>query len=345
MQEQANVGPASHDTGVSWLSAPEARAEWCAIRLGHFMLSFEWSSLPAASNLALMHEAFGVEAVHWLSALLALVIVASVLEGLVLQKCWHQSYDWRAFAASFADLVGRRLIDALGFSVAAPLLHWCVVHRLSDWALTTPLQWLLLFMAHELAYYAYHRCAHRVHWFWATHAVHHSPNQLTLAAAFRLGWTGKLSGHTLFFAPLLWLGASSQAVFGLLALNLLYQFWLHAPWMPRLGPLEWVLNTPSHHRIHHASNPEYLDCNYGGVLIVYDRLFGSLVTERADVVPRYGLSTPIHSHNPLRIAAVGWLGLWNALTSARGLRAWLVVIFGPPRRAGRCDAVGVDRAE
>lgn len=309
------------------------------------MSSFHWIGLPAANALAPMRETFGAETGPWLSALLGVVVMAAVFEGLVLQRLRHQAYDWRAFAASLADLAGRRLIDALGLSVAAPLLRWCVVHRLGDWALATPLQWLGLFMLHELAYYCYHRCAHRVHWFWATHAVHHSPNQLTLAAALRLGWTGKLSGHALFFAPLLWLGASPQAVFGLLALNLLYQFWLHAPWMPRLGPLEWVLNTPAHHRVHHAANPEYLDCNYGGVLIVYDRLFGSFVAERPDVPPRYGLSTPLHSHNPLRIATVGWLGLWRALATANGWRGWLRALVGPPRPAGRRDATRVDASE
>lgn len=271
------------------------------------------------------------EAQPWLLGLLLVVLVAALVEAAMLHVVRHQAYDWRALAASLADAAGRRAIDALGLSVAAPLLAWCHQQRIGDWPLHTPLQWLGLFLAHELAYYAYHRSAHRVHWFWATHAVHHTPNQLTLAAALRLGWTGRLSGHALFFAPLLWLGASPQAVFGTLAANLLYQFWLHAPWMPRLGPLEWVFNTPAHHRIHHAANPEYLDCNYGGVLIVFDRLFGSFVAERPGVPPRYGLSTPLHSHNPLRIATIGWLGLARALRRARGWRAVLRALFGPPR--------------
>jgi sterol desaturase/sphingolipid hydroxylase (fatty acid hydroxylase superfamily) len=167
-------------------------------------------------------------------------------------------------------------------------------------------------------------------WFWASHTVHHSPNELTLAAALRLGWTGKLTGTALFFAPLVWLGFPPQAVVACLALNLLYQFWLHATWIPKLGPLEWVLNTPSHHRVHHGSNPEYLDCNYGGVLIVFDRLFGTCVTEREDLPPRYGLTTPLHSYNPLRVALHGWQDLLRDLFAARGWRARLATLFGPP---------------
>lgn len=265
--------------------------------------------------------------------LLLLVWGSATLEGLVRQHLLHQPYNWRAYLASVGDALGRRVADLLGLSLAAPVLAWSVEHRLTTLPLNTLWQGLLLFLLHELAYYAYHRAAHRVGWFWASHAVHHSPNELTLAAALRLGWTGKLTGTALFFAPLIWLGFSPLAVVGLLALNLQYQFWLHATWIPKLGPLEWVFNTPSHHRVHHACNPEYLDCNYGGVLILYDRLFGTFVTERDDVPPRYGLTTPQHSHNPLRINAQPWLDLWQDLRTARGVLPRLQRLLGPPPRS------------
>lgn len=118
----------------------------------------------------------------------------------------------------------------------------------------------------------------------------------------------------------------------MMGLNLLYQFGLHAPWLPRLGPLEWVFNTPRHHRVHHACNPEYLDCNYGGVLIVFDRLFGSLRLEQPDIPPRYGLSEPLHSHNPLLINLHGWQRLWRDLRAAHGMRQRWRVLTGPPGR-------------
>jgi sterol desaturase/sphingolipid hydroxylase (fatty acid hydroxylase superfamily) len=188
----------------------------------------------------------------------------------------------------------------------------------------------LLFIGQEFCYYWHHRAAHRVRWFWATHCVHHSPNELTLASALRLGLTGKISGAALFFVPLVWLGYAPVAVLATVGLNLLYQFWLHATWIPKLGPLEWVLNTPSHHRVHHASNPEYLDRNYGGVLIVFDRLFGTFSAEREAVAPRYGLTTPLRSYNPLRIALHGWQALARDLVATRGWRARLRVLFGPP---------------
>jgi sterol desaturase/sphingolipid hydroxylase (fatty acid hydroxylase superfamily) len=277
-----------------------------------------------------IREALGPDVVPWLLGLLALVLGAATLEGLVQTFVRRVPYDWRAFFASLGDAVGRRAVDALGLSIAAPVLAWAFAHRLQTLSLATPAAFALLFVGQELFYYGYHRAAHRVRWFWATHAVHHSPNELTLAAALRLGWTGKLTGSALFFAPLVWIGFPPTAVLATLAANLLYQFWLHAPWMPRLGPLEWVLNTPTHHKVHHASNPEYLDCNYGGVLIVFDRLFGTFVELRDDVPPRYGLTTPLHSHNPLRIALHGWIALARDLLAARGWRARLRTIFGPP---------------
>ncbi len=277
-----------------------------------------------------LRQAIGPDALPWLVGLLLLVLGAATLEGLVQTFVLRRRYDWRAYAASLADAAGRRAVDALGLSLAAPLLAWAYAHRVQTIALSTPIAFALLFVGQEFCYYWYHRAAHRVRWFWATHAVHHSPNELTLAAALRLGWTGKLTGTALFFAPLIWLGFAPLAVLATLSANLLYQFWLHAPWMPRLGPLEWVLNTPTHHKVHHASNPEYLDCNYGGVLIVFDRLFSTFVELRDDVPPRYGLKTPLRSHNPLRIALHGWLALARDLLAARGWRARLRTIFGPP---------------
>ena len=167
--------------------------------------------------------------------------------------------------------------------MAAPWLGWVWEHRLFTQSLDNVWSVLLLFVGLEFFYYWYHRTSHTSRWFWAAHSVHHSPNQLNLAAAYRLGWFGKFTGTSLFFTPLVVLGFTPTVVLSALFLNLLYQFWLHADWIPRLGWLEYVLNTPSSHRVHHARNPEYLDANYGGVLIVFDRLFGSYVAERADV--------------------------------------------------------------
>lgn len=307
------------------------------------MLPSLQSGEPAASGLsgalgtglAPTPAAFAAElpagTATWLAWLALGVLAAATLEGLVRQFLLHRRYDWRAYACSVADLAGCRVVDALGLSIAAPLVAWAWQHRLTTITLDSPLAWAGLFLGEELAYYAYHRAAHRVRWFWVAHSVHHSPNELTLATALRLGWSGKLTGTALFFTPLVWLGFHPLAVLGMLAANLLYQFWLHATWIPKLGPLEWLLNTPSHHRVHHGRNPEYLDCNYGGVLIVFDRLFGSFVAERDDVPPRYGLTEPIASHNPLVINLVEWRKLAADLRQARSVKQTLRIFIGPPQ--------------
>jgi sterol desaturase/sphingolipid hydroxylase (fatty acid hydroxylase superfamily) len=265
-------------------------------------------------------------------AAVGVVLLLATLEGLVLAR--RGAYDWRAYFATFGDVVGRRMIEALGLSLAAPLIALAHQHRIATLPLDGASALVLLFVGQEFCYYWYHRAAHRVRWFWATHAVHHSSNQLNLMAALRLGWTGRLTGTALFFTPLVWLGFPPVAVAACVTLNLLYQFWLHATWIPKLPrPIEWLFNTPSHHRVHHGANPEYLDCNYGGVLIVFDRLFGSFVEERDDIVIRYGLVTPLVTYNPVTIALHEWVRLARDLCAARSLRALAGALFGPPRSA------------
>jgi len=257
------------------------------------------------------------------------VVLLSLVEAWVLSQ--RQRYDWRATGMSLADLATRIAVQILlPLSIATPVMHWAVQHRLTTLAIDGWQAVVLLFIGQEFCYYWYHRAAHRVRWFWGNHAVHHSPNELNLSAAYRIGPLGKITGATLFFAPLAWLGFDPKIVLQVLSLNLLYQFWLHTTWIPKLGWLEYVLNTPSAHRVHHATNPEYLDTNYGGVLIVFDRLFGTYAEERADLPCRYGLVVPVQGHNLLKIQYGQWLAMARDVAGARSLRAVLGYLFGPP---------------
>ena len=267
----------------------------------------------------------------WLLALPLLLPVLAAAEGY-----WRlrkgMAYDWKAYWASLGDALGRGLVGRLlqGGVVAAALY---AVHalRIADIAMDRWWHWLAILVGQEFCYYWMHRADHRIRWFWLNHAVHHSPNQYTLASAYRLGWTAQVTGAGVFFAPLVWLGFPVPVVLATLALNLLYQFWLHTELIGRLpGWFEAVFNTPTHHRIHHASNPEYLDCNYGGVLIAFDRLFGTFRPLRDDVPIRYGLTTPLTTYNPLRIAFHAWAKLFVDLRIARGWREHWQVLAGPP---------------
>jgi sterol desaturase/sphingolipid hydroxylase (fatty acid hydroxylase superfamily) len=257
------------------------------------------------------------------------VLVFALIEAVVLSR--RQRYDWRAFGVSTFDLALRIAVGfLLPLSIATPLVRWVFQHRLTTIQLDGWLAMLLLFVGQEFCYYWYHRAAHRVRWFWGNHAVHHSPNELNLSAAFRIGAFGKLTGTTLFFVPVIWLGFDPRTVFAVLSLNLLYQFWIHATWLPKLGWLEGILNTPSAHRVHHAANSEYLDANFGGVLIVFDRMFGTYVQERDDLPCRYGLVHPLTSYNPLLVEFAQWISLLRDLVRARSVRAFVGHLFMPP---------------
>lgn len=276
--------------------------------------------------------------------ILPLVVGAALVEGIWLARTRAERYDWRSWACSIADLAGRRLLALIPYTLAAPWLDWMWQHRLFDQSLDSVGSVLLLFVGLEFFYYWYHRTSHTARWFWNAHSVHHSPNQFNLAAAYRLGWLGRFTGTSLFFTPLVLLGFTPTTVLTALFLNLLYQFWLHADWIPRLGWLEHVLNTPSSHRVHHARNPEYLDANYGGVLIVFDRLFGTYVPERADLPCDYGLVSPRESsRNPLVLNFMPWIGMAKDLASARSPREAWMFLFGPP--GWRPDGKGLTTAE
>jgi sterol desaturase/sphingolipid hydroxylase (fatty acid hydroxylase superfamily) len=207
---------------------------------------------------------------------------------------------------------------------------WIYRHRLFDIAVDGWRPLLGLFLGMEFLYYWFHRASHTVHWLWASHGVHHSSTRLNFSAAYRLGWTNALSGGWLLFAPLVWLGYPPVAVFGAFAANLAFQFLLHTETVGRLGPLERIFNTPSQHRVHHACNPGLLDRNFGGVLIVFDRLFGTQADEPRGEPLQYGLMGTAPSHNPLRIALGGWAALLRRLAGARGLGQALRIAFGRP---------------
>jgi sterol desaturase/sphingolipid hydroxylase (fatty acid hydroxylase superfamily) len=259
------------------------------------------------------------------------VLLSSVLEAAVIAWRKPGSYDFRAAAVSLQDMVLRNAMRlAFPAVIASPMGAWLYEHRVGTIALDGPGAWALLFLVQEFCYYWYHRASHRVRLMWCTHGVHHSPNQLNLSAAYRLGWTAYFSGASLFFAPMIWLGFAPQVVLACVSVNLLYQFWLHATWIPKLGPLEWVLNTPSAHRVHHAANLEYLDANYGGVLIVFDRLFGTFRAERDDLPCRYGWVQPMQSHNPIKVELHLWATLARDVLRARSPSEAVSYVLRPP---------------
>jgi sterol desaturase/sphingolipid hydroxylase (fatty acid hydroxylase superfamily) len=191
--------------------------------------------------------------------------------------------------------------------------------------------WVLAFVADDFAYYVYHRAGHRVRWFWASHVVHHSSQHYNLSTALRQTWTHFISVSFIFRLPLFLIGFPPAMIFFVAALNLIYQFWIHTEAIGRMPRwFEAVMNTPSHHRVHHATNPRYLDRNYAGVFIVWDRLLGTFEPERDDDRPRYGLVHDLGSFNLLWAVSHEWIAIARDLIRAPDWRARWRTIAAPP---------------
>ncbi|MBI1860854.1 MAG: sterol desaturase family protein [Deltaproteobacteria bacterium] len=272
---------------------------------------------------------------------LPVVIVAITAEVLYL-RARRGTFPFPELFCSFVIAAGQRLIGLLTHGLTLAILLFVYGHRLFTIEMKTPLHYFGLFLVVEFVYYWFHRLSHEVRWLWATHSVHHSATHLNLSASYRLGWTSFISGAWVFWLALVWLGVHPLPILALMGINLAYQFWLHTETVPPLRGLEYLLNTPSLHRVHHASNPEYLDRNYGGVLMIYDLIFGTFKSERGDISIRYGLAGVRTSLNPIRIAFQEWVWIGRDLWKARTLSAQVHAAFGHPRSAldyEDCDAI------
>lgn len=179
--------------------------------------------------------------------------------------------------------------------LAFPVYAYAYQHRLLDielnWA-TGALLWVLT----DFCFYGFHRVSHRVRWFWCAHVTHHSSERMNFSTAMRQNATNIFNGGWLFYVPLAFVGFNPVWIGVCYALSLVYQFFIHTTLVGKLHPaIEYVFNTPNHHRVHHASNPGYIDTNYGGVFIIFDRMFGSFAAERADPPIVYGITRPVRT--------------------------------------------------
>ncbi len=187
--------------------------------------------------------------------------------------------------------------------------------------------WLLAFIGYDFCYYWHHRLGHERNVLWAAHAVHHQSEDYNLSTALRQSSSGFLFGW-IFYLPLALAGVPPLVFLSVAALNLLYQFWVHTRHVPKLGWLEWIFITPSNHRVHHAQNPVYMDRNYGGVFILWDRLFGTFQEELDEHPVVFGVTTPLASWNPLWANLQVYAALWRDAVCAASwwdkLRIWFM---------------------
>lgn len=239
------------------------------------------------------------------------------------------NYEAKDTLTSLGMGLGSQIFSLItaGLVIAATL--WTYQHRIFTIPMTAWWAWVAVFFLEDLTYYWFHRLSHERRFWWAAHVNHHSSQHYNLSTALRQTWTGGVNGSWLLWLPLAFVGFPPPMIAIEKSVSLIYQFWIHTEAIRRLPePLEYVLNTPSHHRVHHARNPRYLDSNYAGILIIWDRLFGTFVAEEEAEPPRYGIVKNLGDFNIIRAAFHEWVGIGQDIV--RHPRHALGYMFGAP---------------
>jgi len=237
---------------------------------------------------------------------------------------YHTRDSWNSISmglVSIATMGAWKFLALLGY---AALYAYVAPWHLSP---TQWYTWVIAIVGVDILFYAYHRIAHRVRLIWATHQAHHSSRYFNFATALRQKWNN--SGEIIIWIPLPLLGVPPWMVFTGFSINLIYQFWVHTEHIDKLPrAYEFVFNTPSHHRVHHGMDPEYLDKNYGGIFILWDRLFGTFQPELFR--PHYGLTKPVNTFNIWKLQTREYVAIAHDVRAATRWRDRLGYIFGPP---------------
>jgi alkylglycerol monooxygenase len=226
------------------------------------------------------------------------------------------------------------LVNVLRLGFSAVVFTWVVsLFGITQWSADHWWQWALAFIGYDFCYYWKHRFGHQWRIMWASHAAHHQSEEYNLSTALRQTGTDYIG--FVFYLPMYLVGTPVEVIVSVGSLNLVYQFWVHTEHVRRLGVLDYIFVTPSNHRVHHAKNPSYIDKNYGGVFVLWDRLFGTFEDERAEEPCRYGITHQLASWNPLWANAHVW---WDTLKLSLRTRRWqdkfLVWFKGPAWRPG-----------
>ncbi|GAA4046096.1 sterol desaturase family protein [Parerythrobacter jejuensis] len=247
-------------------------------------------------------------------------VVLVLIEMVWAWRSRPEAYEPKDTLVSLSFGLGSTIAGALSGGFAVFVFMTAYDYRLLDfgpewWAVWWA--WPLCFVLDDLKYYWVHRAGHRIRWMWASHVNHHSSQHYNLSTALRQSWTGSFTFGLLFALPLVFLGFHPGMIAIVGGFNLIYQFWIHTEAIDRMPRwFEAVLNTPSHHRVHHATNPRYLDRNYAGVFIIWDKMFGTFEPETNEEDIRYGIVKQLGSFNLLWAVLHEWIGMvqdiWRA---------------------------------
>lgn len=256
-------------------------------------------------------------------------IATLIIESIITSKKNMNSYTLKDASASISMGLGNVFLGVFAkIIVLAALTYVYMNFRLFTipfvwWA------WVLIFFAEDFAYYWFHRISHENRFFWASHVIHHSSQKYNLSTALRQTWTGSFVSF-IFWLPLSFLGFHPIMILAQMSISLIYQYWIHTELIIKMPKwFESIFNTPSHHRVHHATNPQYLDRNHAGILIIWDKIFGSFEPEVEK--PAYGLVKNINTFNPVKIAFQEWVHLFkDAFTGNISLTDRFLYFLKPP---------------
>lgn len=222
-------------------------------------------------------------------------------------------------------------INAMVKTITIGALLWAQQYQLTVIPITIS-SIIICFILDDLRFYTHHRICHRLRWMWGMHVTHHSSERLSLAVALRQGWTKHFTGTMMLKIPLVLIGFDPWLIIVCGVVNASYQFFLHTDTVKKLPRwYEFIFNTPSHHRVHHGKNPQYLDANYAGTLIIWDRMFGTFVEEDNNDLPNYGLVDPMTTFNPFKIIFTEYIRIFKDIFShGLTIKQRFLYLFGPP---------------
>ncbi|MDP4703702.1 MAG: sterol desaturase family protein [Polaribacter sp.] len=255
-------------------------------------------------------------------------IITVIIEIILTVKIRLEEYEFKDAATSIAMGLGNVILGLISKSLVLTVFLFFYKFRL----FTIPFawwSWILVLFAEDFCYYWFHRTSHENRLFWASHVVHHSSLKYNLSTALRQTWSGSFYSF-IFWIPLILLGFHPVMVLVQISVSLLYQYWIHTELIHKLPNwFEAVFNTPSHHRVHHATNPQYLDRNHAGIFIIWDRLFGTFEPEVEK--PVYGLVKNINTYNPVKVAFNEWIQMFkDAFASKTSFSNRLKYLVKPP---------------
>jgi sterol desaturase/sphingolipid hydroxylase (fatty acid hydroxylase superfamily) len=259
-----------------------------------------------------------------------LFIVTIILE-IVLARLGklRANYEARDTAVSLGMGLFSGVAALLTAGVVAASTLWVYQYRLFDIPMTAIWAWVAILLLEDLIYYVFHRLSHERRFWWAAHVNHHTSQHYNLSTALRQTWTGGVAGTWVLWLPLAFLGFPPAMIAIQKGISLVYQYWIHTEAIGRMPKwFEAIFNTPSHHRVHHARNPRYLDSNYAGILIIWDRMFGTFQPELDEEPCRYGIVRNLATFNILRVAFHEWIAM--AADVVRHPRHALGYVFGRP---------------